>query len=365
MLKDKERILSLAEKSVRAIMQKFTPQELPPAGRFHYHQSVFLMGAYDVYKITKKQEYLEYIIAYFNNIIDENGNFEYRREELDTLQVGFLLFDLFEITQDQRYVIALKKLAAMIDTLNMTTEYGFWHKDKYPYQMWLDGLFMAGPFMLRAAKFFHRPELIQQVLYQERLMRKHMFDSTTGLPYHAWDEKRQQPWANEETGCSPEFWGRSVGWYGAALHDILTELEGGEYGQHHLEQSIREYVESILAFKDSQKHVWYQIVDKGEREDNWIESSSTALYIYTIAKAISKGYISTEFESVLDDALTGMIKEFIVEEEVIAHLNGICIGTSAGVYDYYVNRPQSEDDLHGVGTYLFALMACYHLQIEE
>lgn len=363
MIENKKRLLELAEKSVKAIINKFSPSELPPASRFHYHQSVFLMGAYDVYKETKNKEYLDYIIAYFNNIIDENGNFEYRREELDTLQVGFLLFDLYEITKDERYKIAIIKLVNMIDTFNMTKEFGFWHKDKYPYQMWLDGLYMAGPFMLRAAKFLHRPELIQQVLYQERLMKKHMFDSKTGLPYHAWDERRIQPWANSETGCSPEFWGRSVGWYGAALVDILKELETGDFGQKPLIPQVKEYIDNVLKFRDPEKHVWYQVVDKIDLADNWIESSSTALYIYTLANAINKGYVSKDYLSVLDESVIGLVKEFIIEEEEYAHLNGICIGTSAGVYDYYVSRPQSEDDLHGVGTYLFAIMACYYLEV--
>lgn len=361
MLENKARLLELAEKSIRTLMNKFTPEELPPAGKFHYHQSVFLMGVFEVYKVTKKEEYLNYIIDYFNNIIDDQGNFEFRREELDTLQGGFLLFDLYELTGDRRYLIALKKLTGMIDSFNMTSEYGFWHKDKYPYQMWLDGLFMAGPFMLRAAKLFHRPEWIQQVLYQERLMRRHMFDEATGLPYHAWDEKKIQPWSNKDTGCSPEFWGRSVGWYGAALHDILTELQDGSYGQEPLITQIKLYVDSILKFKDPQKHVWYQVVDKGHEPDNWIESSSTALYIYTIAKAIDRGYIDASYKEILNQVLTGMIQEFIVEDAQFVHLNGICIGTSAGTYDYYVERPQSEDDLHGVGTYLFAVMACYYL----
>lgn len=363
MIEDKKRLLELAEKSVKTIINKFKPDELPPASRFHYHQSVFLMGTYAVYQETKNQEYLDYIMNYFNNIIDENGNFEYRREELDTLQVGFLLFDLYEITEDQRYKIAIKKLVSMIDCFNMTTEFGFWHKDKYPYQMWLDGLYMAGPFMLRAAKFLHRPELIQQVLYQERLMRKHMFDKKTGLPYHAWDEKKVQPWANPITGCSPEFWGRSVGWYGAALIDILAELEQGDYGQDILIPQVRAYIESVLNYRDPEKHVWYQVVDKIYAKDNWIESSSSALYLYTLANAIRKGYVSKEYQKVLDESLIGLVNEFIVEDETSAHLNGICIGTSAGVYDYYVNRPQSEDDLHGVGTYLFAIMACYYLEV--
>ncbi len=104
------------------------------------------------------------------------------RDELDSIQVGILLFPLYEATKEKKYLIAAKKLRNLLNTINKTSEGGFWHKDKYPYQMWLDGLFMAAPFMVMYDKHFNEPELIQSVLLQEKLMRKHMKDPKTGLP---------------------------------------------------------------------------------------------------------------------------------------------------------------------------------------
>lgn len=117
-----------------------------------------------------------------------------------------------------------KKLRGLFETLNQTEEGGFWHKDKYPYQMWLDGLYMGGPFALKYARAFNEPELYDKVILEEKLMRKHTKDCRTGLYYHAWDEKRQMPWADPVSGCSPEFWGRSIGWYALALSDMIELL---------------------------------------------------------------------------------------------------------------------------------------------
>lgn len=151
-------------------------ETLPPAGKFHFHQSVFLMGMMTVYEVTEKKEYLDYIQAYFDLLIDKQGNVVFERDQLDSLQVRFLLFKLYELTHDNKYLLASHKLRATLDTINRTSENGFWHKDAYPYQMWLDGLFMAGPFLVKYGKQFNQLELIQQVLYHEYLMRKHMHD---------------------------------------------------------------------------------------------------------------------------------------------------------------------------------------------
>ena len=200
--------LFIAEKACQTIMNTYSPAELPPANRWHYHQSVFLYGMLRVWEATGKQEYFDYTKAYVDNLLDNEGNFYFARDELDSIQVGILLFPLYEETKDRKYMIAAKKLRNLLHTINKTSEGGFWHKDKYPYQMWLDGLFMAGPFMLMYDKHFQESELIQSVLLQEKLMRTHMRDPQSGLPYHAWDEKKIQPWANKDTGCSSEFWGR-------------------------------------------------------------------------------------------------------------------------------------------------------------
>ena len=352
-----ETSLAIAEKACQTIMKTFTPAELPPANRWHYHQSVFLYGMLRVWEATGKDEYFEYTKAYVDNLLDEEGNFYFDRDELDSIQVGILLFPLYEATKEKRYLIAAKKLRNLLNTINKTSEGGYWHKDKYPYQMWLDGLFMAAPFMVMYDKHFNEPELIQSVLLQERLMRKHMKDPNTGLPFHAWDEKKAQPWANKETGCSPEFWGRSVGWYGTALVDLLELLDGQKHGQEVFVEELKQFVPAIVNFQDAESGLWYQIVDKGDREDNWLESSCSSLFVYTIAKAIKAGIVDDSYKAVVDKAYKGLVERMVKIDGDHLELSGICIGTSAGEYDYYVGRPTSENDLHGMGAFILACMA--------
>lgn len=358
----KERALLIAEKACQAIIDRYTPEELPPANCWHYHQSVFLSGMWRVWEVTGKEEYFNYIKGYIDHLVDEEGNFYFARDELDSIQVGILLFPLYEATREEKYLVAAKKLRSLLDTINKTSEGGYWHKDKYPYQMWLDGLYMAGPFSLMYSNHFKESELIHSVLYQEKLMRKNTLDLKTGLLYHAWDEKKAQPWANQTTGCSPEFWGRSVGWYGTALIDLLELLDEKISGRETLIENLQSHIEAILKFQDNDTGLWYQIIDKGDREDNWLESSCSALFIYTIAKALKAGYISNEsYKKYVEKAFNGLLEYMVEEYDTTLKLSGICIGTSAGKYDYYVDRPTSENDLHGMGAFILASMAVYDL----
>ncbi|BDG36121.1 MULTISPECIES: glycoside hydrolase family 88/105 protein [Anoxybacillaceae] len=350
--------LYLAEKACQSLMRKYSPKELPPAGKWHYHQGVFLYGMLKVWEKTGKPEYFDYVKGYFDYLIDEEGNFVFARDELDSLQPGMLLFTIYKETEDRRYKIAAKKLRGLFSTLNRTKEGGFWHKDKYPYQMWLDGLFMAGPFALMYSHEYNEPELIDMVLFQEKLMRTHMKDAKTGLLYHAWDEKREAPWSHPVTGCSPEFWGRSIGWYSAAVVEILDRLPQNHIGRRELIESIQSLVESLIDFQDQETGLWHQVVDKGDREDNWLESSCSSLFIYAIAKAIQKEYIDPKYLQAAQFAYEGLLKNMIVyDSDGSWIMKGICIGTSAGKYDYYVSRPTSENDLHGVGAFVLASIA--------
>lgn len=356
--------LEMAEKACQIIMKTYTPEELPPANSFHYHQGVFLYGMLRVWEVTRKEEYLTYMKAYIDSLIDEEGNLYFARDELDSVQAGILLFPLYAETKDPRYLVAAKKLRHLLETINKTTEGGFWHKDKYPYQMWLDGLFMAAPFMLMYSDHFQETELEQVVLRQERLMRKHMKDEKTGLLFHAWDEKKVQPWANAQTGCSPEFWGRSVGWYGTALIDILEALGQKQRGQEDIIQSLQAVVPALLAYQDDETGLWYQIVDKGDKEDNWLESSCSALFVYTIAKALKHRLVDESNRAAVEKAYSGLLAQMVDVDDESFTLKGICIGTSAGIYDYYVGRPTSENDLHGMGAFILASMAMYEMMDE-
>lgn len=350
--------LEWAQALCDSVMDTYAPGELPPAHRWHYHQGVFLCGMEQVAKRTGDEKYDAYIRGYVDDLVDEHGNFYFARDELDAIQAGLLLFRLHERTGLPQYRLAAEKLRDLFRTFNLTSEGGFWHKDKYPYQMWLDGLYMGGVFALKYANAFGESKLRGMVLHQESLMRKHMRDNRTGLLYHAWDESRQMPWANPSTGCSPEFWGRSLGWYGLALAEFLELLPADSEGYRMLADAQREFILALIRYQDPASGLWYQVVDKGHRSDNWLETSCTCLFVYAIAKSIRQGIVGSECLDSVRRGYDGLIGRLQQDEHGRWVLPDICIGTSAGDYENYVSRPTSSNDLHGVGAFV---MACVEI----
>ncbi|MFC5471876.1 glycoside hydrolase family 105 protein [Cohnella suwonensis] len=345
-----------------SMMEAFAPEELPPARRWHYHQGVFLCGMEMLAEHTGDHRYDAYIRGYVDDLVDEHGNFYFARDELDAIQAGLLLFRLRERTGLPKYRLAADKLRSLFHTLNRTAEGGYWHKDKYPYQMWLDGLYMSGVFAMKYANDFGEPALREEALRQESLMRKQMHDHRTGLLYHAWDESRQMPWADARSGCSPEFWGRSIGWYALALAEFLELLPAESESYGIVAATQRELIHSLIRYQDRASGLWYQVVDKGHLPDNWLETSCSCLFVYAIAKAIRQGVVGGECLDAVKKGYAGLIGRLRADERGMPALPDICIGTSAGDYDNYVTRPTSANDLHGVGAFVMACVEVDRLQ---
>lgn len=337
-----------------SIMETYKPHELPPAHRWHYHQGVFLCGMERIAEQLGEVKYDDYIQGYIDDLVDDQGNFYFARDELDSIQAGLLLFRQAHRTEKPQYKIAADKLKNLFQTLNRTSEGGFWHKDKYPHQMWLDGLYMGGVFALKYADTYGDDGLREMVLQQERLMRKYMKDQETGLLYHAWDESRQMPWANQDTGCSPEFWGRSLGWYGLALAEFIALLPEQHPDRAELKAELGSFVEAIIRYQDEESGLWYQVVDKGDNPDNWLETSCSSLFVYTIARAVQQDAANESSMSAARKGFAGLLQMIETDELGRLVMPSICIGTSAGDYENYINRPTSENDLHGVGAFIMA-----------
>ncbi|MNJ60555.1 Unsaturated rhamnogalacturonyl hydrolase YteR [compost metagenome] len=186
-----------------------------------------------------------------------------------------------------------------------------------------------------------------------------MKDETTGLLYHAWDESRRMPWANPDTGCSPEFWSRSLGWYGLALAQFLDLLPDNDPGREELIAGLGDFVEALIRYQDEESGLWHQVVDKGDQPDNWLETSGSCLFVYTIAKAVKLGITDENALTAARKGYEGLIKVLEWDERGRLVLPDICIGTSAGDYENYVSRPKVSNDLHGVGA---LVMACVEMQ---
>jgi len=345
-----------AKAACDAVMSTFAPEELPPAGKWHYHQGVFLAGALQVWERTGDRRYFDYTKRYVDHLVDELGNVVVAKGELDAIQAGLLLFVLEDETGDARYREAARKLRALFGTFNRTREGGFWHKDHYPYQMWLDGLYMGGVFAARYALRYGEPELVDMVLHQERLMRQGTLRGD-GLLVHAWDESRRAPWADPATGKAPEVWGRALGWYGVALAEIREALPKDHPARGDLAAKLGALAEALVRHQDAECGLWYQVVDKGGRPDNWLELSCSSLFVYILAEAVRAGAADPALLEAARCGFAGITARVEWDEEGRFVLPDICIGTGVGDYAHYIARPRSRNDLHGVGTFVWACMA--------
>ena len=271
--------------------------------------------------------------------------------QLADLQPGVLLFPLYERTGEARYKLALDTVAYYMNATAKNPLGGFWHKAWYRNQMWLDGLYMAGPFMAEYGVRFDRPDMIDEVVFQAQLMRKVTRDDATGLWRHAWDYERRQDWADPETGKSPEFWGRSMGWVPVALLQECELLPMDSAARQTLSGIACELLRALLPWQDA-SGLWYQVGHTGDRPENWLESSCTCLYAAALCMAARLGFMdASEALEPARRAIAGIVRG-LGEDENGLLIGNVCVGTGVGDYPFYCARPTSVNDLHGVGAFL-------------
>lgn len=350
--------LFYAKASCETMMRKYKAEELPPKGHFHYHQGVFLSGVYQTYLDCGDERYFQYMKDWVDSCMDEQGEFrKLDKGQLDDIQPGILLFPLLERTGDERYRKALDMLVSVIKNFDRNEVGGFWHKDCFPNQMWLDGLYMAGPISAEYGKRFNSPEYFDLVAEQALLMQEKTRDEKTGLWYHAWDSTKEMDWADKETGLSTEFWGRSIGWVPVAVLDELDFIPNEHPDYEKLCLLVKNLLEAVCRYQ-SEEGRWYQVIDKGDKEGNWLENSCSCLFVAAICKAISKKILP---ETYINQAIKGyeaIIRSLTIEGDNLL-VGGVCIGTGVGDYWHYCKRPTSINDLHGVGAFL---LMCSQMQ---
>lgn len=349
----KDKALAYGKAACDTMMAKFQAADLPPKGGFHYHQGVFLSGMMNLYSVCGDEKYYEYMKAWVDSIIPAPGIIDrFFKGALDDYMSGILLFPLYERTKDEKYFAALKLLMPNLRNWLRNEKGGFWHKEWRYHQMWLDGLYMAGPLQAIYARKFNEPEFAVEAVKQALIMYENMQDEETKLLYHAWDCSRQEAWADRETGLSEEFWGRALGWYVVAVLDIMEQLNRDSEEYHMLDRIEREVLEAVCGCQSRENGLWYQVLNKAEVAGNWPESSCSCLFTYALAKAVRMGVIGEEY---LENALSGfegVLSTFITMEEGMLSMSGVCVGTGVNNYEGYIKRPTSINDLHGMGAFL-------------
>jgi unsaturated rhamnogalacturonyl hydrolase len=339
--------------------------EEPRRGRWTYEQGIMLEAIRRMGAVTGDQKYFAYVKRNIDQFVAGDGSirtYEYETFNLDNIATGRQLLALYTETGELKYRYAADTARKQLRNQPRTREGGFWHKKIYPYQMWLDGLYMAEPFYARYALLFNEPDAFDDIVNQFTFIAKHTRDVKTGLFYHGWDESKQQRWANPETGCSPNFWGRAMGWYSMALVDVLDFIPGSHPRRGELVSILQGLSSSLLKFRDKKTALWYQVVDQGGREGNYLEASASCMFAYAYAKGANKGYLDKGFLKAAEETFRGVVDNLVtVDEDGSVDLHHTCqvsgLGGNPyrdGSYEYYIGEPQRTNDMKGYAPFLLA-----------
>ncbi len=332
---------------------------------WNYEEGLMLQSLYKLFLKTNDNKYYNYIIKNLDRYLTDDGTIKtyvFSKFRLDDITPGIVILDIYKKTGQEKYKIAADTLRKQLRLQPRTKEGGFWHKEIYPHQMWLDGLFMAEPFYAKYAEMFNETSDFNDIANQFTLVYKHTRDPKTGLLYHGWDESKEQKWADPKTGVSPNFWGRGMGWYEMALVDVLDFFPKDNPKRKELINILQETCKALLKYKDEKTGLWYQVLDKGDKDGNYLEASGSCMFVYAFAKGTNKGYLNKKYYKIAEDSYNSIINNFIkVDNNGLVNILHTCMGAGLGgnpyrdgSFDYYISVPQRTNDFKTVGPFILS-----------
>ena len=338
--------------------------DFQPSLKWDYCHGLELGAMMDVYDRYGDAKFYEYALAYADTMVNEDGTIKkYKLTDysLDRINSGKMLFRIYEQTKNDKYKKALDLLRSQFDGQPRNADGGFWHKKVYPNQMWLDGLYMGTPFLAEYAYRNNEPQAYQEVINQIKIVARHTYDPANGLFRHACDVSKREKWADKETGQSQHCWGRALGWYMMAIVDDLDFIPQHEPGRDTVLVILNHIAETLKKYQ-SPEGLWYQVMDKSGEPGNYLESSCSAMFVYSLFKAVSKGYIPSSYFAVARKGYEGILNEFIkVDDNGLVSITKACAVAGLGGknyrmgdYDYYIHEQIRDNDPKAVGPFILA-----------
>ena len=333
--------------------------------RWSYEQGVVLKGMEQVWRATNDSKYFNYIQRTIDAMVKDDGTirtFALEDYNLDNILLGRILLLLYKTTKIEKYRKAADLLREQLRTHPRTSEGGFWHKKIYPTQMWLDGLYMAEPFYAEYAAMFHEDSDFDDIAKQFILIERHTRDAKTGLLYHGWDESRKQRWADPNTGHSPNFWGRAMGWYAMALVDTLDYFPKTHPKRTGLIAILKRLAAAVAKYQDDQSGLWYEVLDRAGAKGNYLEASASSMFVYALAKGTHRNYLPASHMQVAEKGYRGILKQFVETrtDGRVDFKGTVSVGGLGGnpyrdgSYEYYLSERVVTNDPKGVGAFLLA-----------
>lgn len=335
---------------------------------WNYEDACVLIGLLDMYNATSDGFWWNAIECFMDRYIEDDGTirlYDMKEYNIDRVPGGRLLFPLYQKTGLKKYRIAIETLAQQMREHPRAKCGNYWHKKIYPNQIWLDGLYMGLPFRMLYARQFGDDSIYEDTIMQFKNVRAHLFDEKAKLYYHAWDESRSIFWCDKQTGLSPNFWSRAIGWYLMALADVYELMPQDRVEERKTLEAIwKEAVDGMLLYQDEESGMFYQLTALKDTEGNYLETSSTMMVSYSIFKGIRLGVFSKEgYSAKAEKAIMGTITHKLTYSNDKLSLGGMCKGAGLGPdgnfkrdgsVSYYLAEEVVADEQKGTGVAMMA-----------
>ncbi len=332
---------------------------------FEYTTGLLIQAYMALQQVAPDPAFAQVISNMSDSFVSADGNihsYDLSKYNIDSINSGNVLLRQFELNNAEKYQKATALLRQQLATHPKTSNGAYWHKQIYPSQLWLDGVYMAMPFLAHYSALFEAGASWPQVVHEFQVVREQLRDPATGLYFHAWDESKQMNWADPTTGRSGFFWSRGIGWLGMALVDVLDRIPAERTDlRQPLLQMVNELAASLVLYQDAESGVWFQITDKPQATGNYREASGSSMFVYFLAKALNKHYISAEmYRDATLRAYQGLLNEFVLVEADgtvnlvnMVQVAGLGAGRD-GSYRYYMSEPLYRNDSKGTAPFILA-----------
>lgn len=327
-----------------------------PHTHWNYKDDLTVLGAYGLYTATGDTFFRERVFAITEGLLPADDS--PLGHNLDTISFGKTDLVFYALTGEGRWQRRLQAKLDALATHPRTASGNFWHKDIYPYQVWLDGLYMALPVYLQ------QPANADDAMRQLELVRSTLYLPAKGLYRHAWDERRVQEWADPKTGLSPCVWMRAEGWFLMALADLYPLMPKPEQ-KARLAGLLREALAGLLPYQDGTTRMFLQLPDLAGQPGNYPETSGSAMVAYALMKGARLGMLPAGDFAKGVAILEGIAATYLAEQDGRLVLNGICGSAGLGPgpdnrtdrdgsVAYYLSEPIRPDNQHGVAACMMA-----------
>ena len=349
---------------VKTFFQQYLSGYKPYKTYWNYEDGCVLKGCADLYMATGDSTWRDFVLNYVSHYVEADGsipNYEMRQYNIDSINSGKSLFFALDETGDERYRTAIEFHMQRLREHPRCACGNFWHKTIYPEQIWLDGLYMAQPFYMAYETRFDKLANVADITSQYANVRKYLFCEEKQLYYHACDTEKKQSWANPETGCSPNFWLRSMGWYVMSLIDCIDLCSEMLYEHYRLLVDLfREAMAGMIRYQDEDTGLYWQVIDHGQNPDNYLETSGSAMMAYSLMKGVRLGILNEEkYLPLGKKTYESLVNTKLISGDDGLHLCDICAvaglsDTRDGSVAYYLSEPRVCDDSKGVGPFMMA-----------